>query len=233
MLLFGLGWPGRAKPTATTTTTTATTTATHTQSQPLRATKSTWKKTATCRKRRLWRTFALAACFVLFVSLLHGPFGCLWHPPETQPNQDTERVAGQQWYTRRVPLRRRRHRLHAATAHRHVSTQTYPHTHTQHTIIILTTQTHTCACAFFLSFIHLRAHTLTHSLTDSQLFSHAHARTPVCFVVDRCVCSTCDSFAKSIGAIHQHTSAQQGKGLDEVFTALSRAIIAKQAAGTG
>eukprot|EP00750_Incisomonas_marina_P030062 INCI7260.2.p5 GENE.INCI7260.2~~INCI7260.2.p5 ORF type:complete len:206 (+),score=38.48 INCI7260.2:202-819(+) len=41
------------------------------------------------------------------------------------------------------------------------------------------------------------------------------------------------SYAKSINAIHVHTSAKQGKGLDEVFTALSRAIVAKNSSGSG
>lgn len=39
-------------------------------------------------------------------------------------------------------------------------------------------------------------------------------------------------YAKSINAIHVHTSAKQGKGLDGIFTALSRAIMAKQSSGS-
>mgnify|MGYP000400662427 CR=1 FL=1 len=41
------------------------------------------------------------------------------------------------------------------------------------------------------------------------------------------------SYAKSINAIHVHTSAKQGKGLDEIFTALSRAIVKKNSSGSG
>lgn len=41
------------------------------------------------------------------------------------------------------------------------------------------------------------------------------------------------SYAKSIGAIHVHTSAKLGRGLDEIFQGLSRAIVAKNASGSG
>lgn len=34
-------------------------------------------------------------------------------------------------------------------------------------------------------------------------------------------------YARSINAIHVHTSAKQGKGLDEIFTSLTKAIFAK------
>lgn len=40
------------------------------------------------------------------------------------------------------------------------------------------------------------------------------------------------SYTKSINAIHMHTSAKLGRGLEEVFTQLSRAIIAKNS-GSG